>query len=120
MPMKSKGSFAGQLRHRVTLQQKQRVLNAKGVAESTWETVAKIWANVETLSEDETVQARAMYGSATHRILIRYRKGVTNQWRIQWEDEGATRTLSIRGAVDRENLKKWIWIIADEETTREA
>lgn len=89
---------AGDLRHRVTIQQqvgKGKDPVTKETRE-TWQDVATVWAAVEPLRGREYFQAMETESEAVTRVRIRYRPGVTNEMRVQYGD----RILYIQGVID--------------------
>lgn len=73
---------AGDLRHRVTIQQKTVTSDPEGVAVETWTEVATVWAAVEPLRGREYIQAAAVTPEVTTRIRMRYRLGVKPAMRV--------------------------------------
>ncbi len=73
---------AGDLRHRVTIQQLTTTRDAEGVTTETWTNVATVWAAVEPLQGREYFQAQAVNAEVTTRVRIRYRAGIVPTMRI--------------------------------------
>ena len=73
---------AGKLRHRVTLEEKQTVVNSFGESQDEWVHVANVWAAIEPLSAREYVQAEAMQSNVAARITIRWRPDLKASMRI--------------------------------------
>ena len=77
---------SGELTEIITLQENQgAVAGLQGPIES-WVTIRTPWAQVVTLTGREFVQAAAVQGEHTHRIKIRFVKGisVTTKYRVLW------------------------------------
>jgi SPP1 family predicted phage head-tail adaptor len=68
---------AGQLRQRVTIEQKTATQDANGEETITWATWATVYAAVEPLRGEEYLAARTQQASVDTRIRLRYRDGVT-------------------------------------------
>ena len=86
---------AGQLRHRVTLQEPTTTQDEFGAPVVTWADVATVWARVETTSGDESIDMGRASASLTHTITIRQRPGVLPTWRVLWN----ARVLEIASVV---------------------
>lgn len=73
---------AGNLRHRVTIQQQVETRNEFGEIAVSWQDFATVWAAIEPLSAREFVQSQAMQSQVTTRIVIRSIAGLTPKMRI--------------------------------------
>ncbi|QNH21257.1 Phage head-tail joining protein [Xanthomonas sp. GW] len=73
---------AGDLRHRVLIQQQVTTRDSDGVSQTAWQDVAAVWAAVEPLSAREFVQSSQTQAAVTARITIRYRAGLAPTMRI--------------------------------------
>lgn len=73
---------AGELRHRVTIQQKTVTSDPEGMIVETWVDVATVWAAVEPLRGREYIQAAAVTPEVTARVRIRYRPGIEPAMRV--------------------------------------
>lgn len=73
---------AGDLRHRVLIQQQVTTRDDDGVSHTTWADVATVWAAVEPLSAREFIQSGQTQVAVTARITIRYRAGLQASMRI--------------------------------------
>lgn len=83
---------AGDLRHRVTLQQETRVEDGYGGFTVTWADVATVWAGIQPISGNEALVARQLQDSITHKVVMRYRAGVVAAMRLKF----GTRVFNIR------------------------
>ena len=63
---------AGDLRHRVLIQQQVTTRDEDGVQTTSWLDVATVWASVEPLSAREFIQSGQTQAAVTARITIRY------------------------------------------------
>lgn len=78
---------AGDLQHRVTIQQVTRTQDGTtGEMTDTWadwpEEGAKHWARIEPLSAKDFIAAQAAQSEVTARITLRYRSGLSPTMRI--------------------------------------
>ncbi|SHF16394.1 phage head closure protein [Caloramator proteoclasticus] len=74
------------LRHRITLQKLEMVQDSYGQATENWVDVVTVWAAVNPISGREFFQAETINSEVTHKILIRYRKGVEPSMRVKFKD----------------------------------
>ena len=86
----------GELRHRLALEQVQRVDDDCGGATETWALVAELWSAVRATSGDERSTADQLAGQVTHEIWIRRRQDVLPAMRFR----GASRVFEIRAVLD--------------------
>lgn len=86
----------GQMRARVTIQNRTVVRDALGAARESWADVATVWAEVVPVSGQERLVSSAdvPLATATHRVMIRYRDDVTPLSRLVW----AGRVLDVASA----------------------
>jgi len=75
---------AGNLRHKLEIQENTPTRNAVGEEVDSWTTVATVWASIEPLSGVELLNAQQVAAETTVRIGLRYRSGVTAAHRIKF------------------------------------
>lgn len=75
---------AGQLRHRVTFQEKNVTLNSYNEEVITWDDVDTVWAQVEDLSGREFLESKRVAAEVTTRIRIRHRSDIVPEMRATW------------------------------------
>lgn len=101
---------AGQLRHRITIQQKQVSQNSYGEEIVTWTDLAIVWASVEDLSGREFYEARQIpTAEVTTRVRIRYRSDVKPTMRVVF-----SRMLEIVAVLDPEGCKRELVLMCRE------
>ena len=71
---------AGNLRHRVTIQ--QPVVDSSWGGTTNWEEYVEVWAAVEPLRGRELLAAQQVQSETTAKVTIRYVAGVTAKMRI--------------------------------------
>ena len=69
----------GELRHKIKFQ-------IQDLEQEVWNDVFSCWANVNPISGREYYQAETVNSDLTHRIRLRYRKGITPDMRILYKD----------------------------------
>ncbi|MEN5285755.1 phage head closure protein [Stenotrophomonas lactitubi] len=73
---------AGDLRHRVLIQQQLTTRDDDGVQTTDWVDVATVWGSVEPLSAREFIQSGQTQAAVTARITMRYRDGMLPTMRL--------------------------------------
>ena len=99
----------GDLRKRVTIQQRNVTRDAYGASIETWDPLVTVWANIEALRGREYFNAAQVRAEVTHRIRIRYLPNITPAMRVV---EG-NRTFDIQ-AVLEDNKKRELMLIVKE------
>ena len=103
---------AGDLRRRVTIQQKSVTRDTYGAEVISWTDVATVWASVEDLSGRELYDAERITTEVTTRIRIRYRAGITTDMRAVY----GARVFNIRAVLDTEGRKRELQLLVAEVT----
>ncbi len=89
---------AGDLRHKVTIQQKTITKDTEGIPSETWTDFATVWAAIEPLQGREFFSAQAINAQVTTRIRIRYLAGISPTMRVSY----GTRIFDIQAVIDVE------------------
>lgn len=74
---------AGELRHRVDLQQATVLPDAHGAPVRTWSTVATVWAAIEPVTGRQYYEAKAVGIEQPVRVRVRHRADVTTGMRVR-------------------------------------
>lgn len=78
---------AGKLRTQLTLQQPTEARGAAGGVSQAWADVATVYAQVAALTGRESFTAQVVrHAEADYQLRIRYRAGVSVQWRARHAD----------------------------------
>lgn len=103
------GLAAGRLNRRIAIRRKTMLSDGHGGQNSSWDTVATVWAETKSQNGREAVIAGALQGISAWRIVIRYRAAVTtaDQVRIDGRD------YNIRTIEDPDGRREMLVIIAD-------
>lgn len=104
---------AGKLRTRAQLQDPVEVTGDEGEIDRTWLTVGSRWIDVEPLSGREYWMAQQVNSQVTHKVRMRYERGVTNKQRFllsQYEN-GAVLNIA---AVLPSQKKDWMDLLCVE------
>ena len=93
---------AGQLRHRVTIQQASESQNSVGEAVKSWASVATVWARVNPLRGTEYLAAMQAKATVDTRITMRKNAfpGLTPKHRIVF----GARVFDIEAVIDVDGL----------------
>lgn len=102
---------AGELRHRVTLQQPAETRNEYGEAERTWSHVATVWAAVEPLSGREYFDSQQRQAAVSTRITLRYQPGITPHMRVLF----GARVYEIDSVIDIEERHREMQLMCAEQ-----
>lgn len=104
---------SSRLRHRLTLQREVRVDDGAGGYTRSWDDVAEVWGEIAVVasaggSGKEAVFAGQLQAAVSHRILLRYRDGVTADMRLRFEGRVFNiYSVSVTGE-DRQALELWV------------
>jgi SPP1 family predicted phage head-tail adaptor len=93
---------AGQLRHKITIQNTTVTQDSYGSKVDTWAIFATVWASVEPVSGREYFESAKLNAEITHRVRIRYTAGVTPDMKILYGD----RTFNIKSVINREERNR--------------
>ena len=70
----------GRMKHRITFQVQDLE------QEETWNDILSTWANINPISGKEYYSAETINSDLTHKIRLRYRKGITPDMRVIYND----------------------------------
>lgn len=103
-------SLAASLRHRVTIQNAVSTSDGQGGQTDAWSDLATAYASIEPLKGYERYQAMQMQTPVTHKIVMRYRAGVTTKSRILF----GTRVFWVQEVLNFEERNRFLTIKAIE------
>ena len=89
----------GELRERVTVQVASGATNTLGETVLSWSDSTAVWASVEGVSAREAIAAGQQDTTVTHKVVLRYLPGLTQQMRFAWRG----RTLDIISLLEHDN-----------------
>lgn len=104
------GDVIGALRHRVTLEAQSRTAGDAGTATIGWTSAGSLFARIEPIGGREIEIAGGIAARVTHKVLIRYRDGVTAGMRFT----GSGRLLDIHAVLDLEGRHRWLQCLCEE------
>lgn len=92
------------LRHRLKLEEAERVSDGGGGFTETWVEVATLSAALRPRGGSEGVDSGRLAGRVTHEVTLRYRAGVTPAMRFRM----GSRVFHILAASDQDERKHWL------------
>ena len=101
----------GQLRHRITVQQLSKARNSMGEEEPGWTNFATRWASIEPISGREYFTAQQVNAEITHRVRMRYLKGMENTMRFLY----GTRIFQVKVIMNAEERNRELEILCTEK-----
>lgn len=101
---------AGELRHRVTLEQRTQTVASQGSLTPIWQGVATVWAAVEPVGGDEGERGKHADATITHRVRIRYRPDVSPKMRVSYGD----RRLEVVAVLNQEERDREVFLMCRE------
>lgn len=109
---------AGDLRHRITFQQRGMSADSFGAQAETWTNVATVWADVSPLSGRELLAAQAVNVEISHKITIRWQQQFAGPkavaaMRIVY----GSRIFDIHSSIDTDERRKTIELSCAEGLT---
>lgn len=103
---------AGQLRSRLVIQAKVETRDPRGGVIETWTTVAERWGTIQPVRMRELLLAQQVQARVTHRIILRFFAGLTNQHRIVHEQ----RVFHVQPPINLNERNRETELLAMEET----
>lgn len=112
--IKNGKNTASSLRHRVTLQEEVQTADGAGGYTRSWQNVADLWAEITTINIKSYGQERFFAGKiqaeVTHKIIIRYRDGVTSSMRLVF----GSSIFNIRSVFNRNENNEILELLVEE------
>lgn len=104
---------AGQLRHRIVIEQDdaQRDSQTNEPIEN-WKPFKHLWARIDSASGSERFASQQIEGTVTHQITIRNARGITNKMRVRYD----ARVFGILAALDMEERGAEGTLLCEERT----
>lgn len=100
----------GEMRHRVTLQRLVEQPDGNVGITPTYEDIATVWADVETVTGLVYFDGRQTEGATSYRITIRYRSDITSEQWVLYDG----RRLRIRSVVNLKVRKRFLILDCEE------
>ena len=98
------------LRHKLCLQQEMLTTDGVGGYIKTWQNVADVWAELKPVLGSERLFAGQLQSAVTHKILIRYRAGISAGMRFVFDG----RNFNIRAVFNADEKHDTLEILAEE------
>lgn len=101
---------SGQLTRLVTIQERMESDDGGGGQDVVFSDVGTAWSKVETGGGREFVQAQQLVPELTHRVVMRYRRGLTAKRRLVYGE----RALAIHAVIDPEERHEQLVLLCSE------
>ena len=98
------------LRHRLTLEQLQRVGDGGGGFTETWVEVATLSCDLRPTGGGEGVESDRLAGRVSHEVSLRYRPGVVPAMRFRKD----ARLFHILSVINVEERGRWLKCLCEE------
>lgn len=76
---------AGELRHKVIIQQNTPKRDAMNAEVDSWAEYATVWASIEPIRGKEFWDSQQVNAEITGKIKLRYLSGITSKMRVKYE-----------------------------------
>lgn len=101
---------ASRLKRRLTLQQEIRTDDGQGGYTRSWKDVASLWAEIMPVKGVEQLAAGKLESPVTHKIMLRYRDGITAGQRLCFEG----RAFNIHAVLNTQESDEILQVLAEE------
>ena len=101
---------AGKLNKRVTIQAPVTATDSSGAPNPTWVDIATVSAAIEPLRGREFFSAQQANNELSHRVTIRYRRGIKPSYRLMY----GIRYLEIESIIDPEERNRELQLMCKE------
>lgn len=101
-------------RHRLTFQKREKVKDDEGNTVIDWVDQFTVWGSIKGLRGRDYLIAGAEAVKISTRIYIRYRKGVTSDMRITFNDGGTVRFFDMINPTNVNDANEELEILANE------
>jgi len=102
--------LSGKLNTKIIIQKPVEIKNSIGEDITSWSDFSYQWANIAPLSGREYLSNNELRSSVTHRIFIRFIKGVDSSMRIKH----GSRIFDIDSIINTDERSRELVIIAEE------
>jgi SPP1 family predicted phage head-tail adaptor len=101
---------AGQLRKRVTVQQRSTTQDTHGQPLTEWTEYMTVWAAVQPLSGRKLIEAEALHSETTHEVLMRYHAGITAKMRVMYGEK----IFNVQNVIDEDERHRHLTLLCSE------
>ncbi|NBX02713.1 MAG: head-tail adaptor protein [Alphaproteobacteria bacterium] len=110
MMLRGKKNTTSRLRHKLLLQQEVRLSDGVGGYAKSWQNIAELWAEIKPVSGNEQLFAGQVQSTASHKVLLRYRSGITVGMRFVFDG----RTFNIRSVFNVDERRDTLELLVQE------
>lgn len=105
---------SGDLRRRVTIQQRTATQDTFGQSSVTWTDLFSCWADIQPMNGRELLAAQAQQFEVTHQVVIRWRSGVTPAMRVVYQG----RFMDVQSVIDVDTQHRRLTLMCSEGLNR--
>ena len=119
--MVKKTVSVGDLRYSIVLQSRSRSTDSGGGFTSSWGNTRQVFAQVKPINGNNAVEGGRIDHTLTHDVYVRYSSNIDyksngGQMRINWDDYGTARILSVNYVYTIEERDRWLLYKCSEGT----
>lgn len=107
---------AGELRHRIILEENVPTRNATREEIPNWQVFTSVWGDVKPVSAREFISNERASAEVSHKIKLRYLPGLKPSMRVRW----GARLFEIEGILDQGGRQRELVIMARETVAESA
>ncbi len=100
---------AGDLKHKIQILSKQTITDEEGFTKEDYVVFADTWAKVTPTQGREFYQAAAIQAEKDVKFTIRYRKGITNDMQVKYNNQ----IYRIKSIIDWNEEHRYIDLICE-------
>ena len=110
---------AGNLRKRITLQQRGTTIDSYGQPTLTWSDLATMYADIQVLFGQQLARSQSIYNMTSHQIVVRYQAlfqdvMVVGSYRAKYVSGGVTRYFDIGASMNEDERNRQITLLCSE------
>lgn len=102
----------GQMRTPLRIEESVETRTSDGGITQSWSVLQTVWARLQGLRGRELFSAKQINPQTSHKVTIRYCKGLTSNARLV--DVGSSRIFNIESVVDIEDRHQWMELMCTE------
>lgn len=100
----------GKLRHKISIEERTDSLDGRGESVEIWSKYLSAKAGIYSIDGDETEKMHQENNSVTHRVIMRYRAGVTAKMRVNFNG----RLFDIESVINVNERNKSLKLMCEE------
>jgi SPP1 family predicted phage head-tail adaptor len=110
---------AGQLRKRITIQQRSTTVDGFGQPALSWVDLATVWADIQVLYGQQLARSQSIYNMTSHQIVIRFQSFLSDvrkvgSYRAVYVGAGTTRYFDIGASMNEAERNRMVTLLCSE------